>query len=256
MDSSAFSPTRELKYFTHDQVALLDPAKIPEHVAIIMDGNRRWAKFQAFQFTEGHRQGADNLLEILKASMELGVRIVTLYAFSTENWKRSKEEVAALLWLLEIYIRKQIPEMVQLGIRFNAIGDLSKFPESVLEAINDAKAATKKCEEMEVVFALNYGARDEMVRAVKSLAQNIEKGVISSEDISEGLISRYLDTAPFPDPDLLIRTGGEFRVSNFLLWQLSYTELYVTSDFWPDFTPSKLLEALLNYQTREKRRGI
>jgi undecaprenyl diphosphate synthase len=255
MYSSAVNATRELKYYTPEQVAQLDHAKIPHHIAFIMDGNRRWAKRRCFQFIQGYRRGADNLLDILKAAKELGVRVITLYAFSTENWKRSKEEVAAVLWLFEIYIKKQVPEMVQQGIRFCTIGDLTKFPDSLKQVIADAKTATKNGEAMEVVFALNYGARDEMVRAIKAMAADLEAGKIVRSEITESLVGAYLDTSPYPDPDLLVRTGGDFRISNYLLWQISYSEIFVTSAYWPEFTPNHLLESLLSYQTRERRGG-
>lgn len=245
----------ELKYYRPEEIAQLDPARIPEHIAIIMDGNRRWARQEEQNVTEGHRSGADILLDILKAAKELGVRVVTLFVFSTENWMRSREEVMGLMWLFETYIRKQIPEMVQQRIRFATIGDLSKFPEQVLEAIHDAKAATKECEAMEVVFAMNYGARDEMRRAVAKMIEEAAEGKLNKEEITENKIASYLDTARYPDPELLIRTGGEKRVSNFLLWQLSYAELYITDTLWPGFTPKHLFDAIVEFQKRQRRLG-
>lgn len=255
MQASAFLASKELKYYTPKELAELDPSKVPEHIAIILDGNRRWAKKSSQMAAEGHRSGADNLIDILKAAQELGVRVMTLYVFSTENWHRPREEVLALMWLFETYIRKQIPEMVQQRIRFGTIGDIAKFPDSVLSAIQDAKAATKECEGMEVLFAMNYGARDEIVRAFKKMAKDVLEQKLIPEEVTEKLISKSLDTSGYPDPHLLIRTGGESRISNFLLWQLSYAEIYVTKTFWPDFTPAHLLEALLDYQYRERRLG-
>lgn len=249
--SSSLLQTTSLKYYSQEQIGRLAAARVPEHIAIIMDGNRRWARKEAHKLVEGHRTGADILLDVLKAAQEIGVRVITLYSFSTENWQRDQTEVAALMWLFETYIRKYIPEMVQQRIRFETIGDISKLPEAVLQAIGDAKAATKDCEAMEVVFAVNYGARDEMKRAV----QKIVESSLSSKDITEKTISSFLDTARYPDPDLLIRTGGEHRISNFLLWQLCYTELFITPTLWPDFTPELLLQAILEFQQRERRAG-
>lgn len=239
-------------YFTQDQMSQVAQDLIPEHVAIIMDGNRRWAKKQACNVTDGHRSGADSLMDIIKSAKELGMRFLTLFVFSTENWNREAEEVAGILWLFEAYIRDKIPEMVENRIRFQTIGDLSKFPPSVLSAIHDAKLATETCESMEVIFAMNYGARDEIKRAV----QKIIKDQVPADAITETTVASYLDTACYPDPDLLIRTSGELRISNFLLWQLSYAEIYVTPVLWPDFTPTLLLEAVLEFQNRERRIGL
>lgn len=256
MSTSPFATQGELKYYRSEELVDLDQARIPEHIAIIMDGNRRWAKQGAQKVTEGHRSGADILLDILKAAKELGVRVVTLFVFSTENWHRSREEVMGLMWLFETYIRKQIPEMVQQRIRFATIGDLSKFPDQVLASIQDAKAATKDCEAMEVVFAMNYGARDEMRRAIINMVSDAKEGKLPIDEITEEKIAAYLDTASYPDPDLLIRTGGDQRVSNFLLWQLSYSELYITDTLWPNFSPRHLLDAVIEFQKRERRLGI
>lgn len=227
-------------------------AKIPEHVAIIMDGNRRWAKKQTRGVSEGHKKGADISMDILLSAKELGIKWMTLFVFSTENWNRSPEEVSGILWLLESYIRAKIPEMVEQGIRFRTIGDISKFPESVKLTIADAKLATETCESLELIFAMNYGARDEMKRAIQKMIHDN----LTEEEITEKTIASYLDTASIPDPDLLIRTSGEMRISNFLLWQLSYSEIYVTETLWPDFTPSMLHDAVLEYQNRDRRAGL
>jgi undecaprenyl diphosphate synthase len=243
----------ELKYYTEEQLNSLTPQNIPKHIAMILDGNRRWAKQKkAPKVTEGHRVGADILLDVLKAAKEIGIKVMTLFVFSTENWMREPIEVMGLMWLFETYIRKQIPEMLENQIRFKTIGDVSRFPEAVQEAIADAKHATCDCKGMEVVFAMNYGARDEIKRAV----QKIVASKVEPEEITETLIAAHLDTAEYPDPDLLIRTGGEDRVSNFLLWQLSYTELYTSPTLWPDFTPQDLLDAVYEYQQRERRTGL
>lgn len=243
----------EFKYFTEDQLQSIDLNMVPQHIAMILDGNRRWAKKKkAVKATEGHRAGADVLLDVLKSAKELGVKFLTLYVFSTENWMREQGEVNGLMWLFETYIRKQIPEMLENQIRFRTIGDTDKFPEGVKDAIHDAKVATENCQQMEVIFAMNYGARDEIKRAVQKMI--VDK--VQETEVSETLIASYLDTAGFPDPDLLIRTGGEDRISNFLLWQLSYAELYTSTTLWPDFSASDLLEAVLDYQNRERRLGL
>lgn len=244
---------QEERFFSDAELMALDPMKIPAHVAMILDGNRRWAKQKnAPKVTEGHRVGADVVLDIVKAAKELGVKVMTLFVFSTENWLRERSEVLGLMWLFEIYIRNQIPEMVKHQIRFNTIGDLSRFSDSVRMSIDDAKEATKDCRGMDVVFAMNYGARDEIKRGIqKMIADNLKV-----EDITENQIASYLDTAGYPDPELLIRTGGEDRISNFLLWQVSYAELYTTETLWPDFEPKDFLKALLEYQERERRLGV
>lgn len=241
------------EYFTPEQLKECQLAHVPEHIAMILDGNRRWArKRETPQVTEGHRVGADILIEVLKAGKELGIKIMTLYVFSTENWHRERGELIGLMWLFETYIRKQIPEMLKNRIRFKTIGDIDKFPEPVKAAIYDAKQATVQCQEMEVVLAMNYGARDEIKRAVRRIVRD----QLSEDEITEECIASYLDTAEYPDPELLIRTGGEERMSNFLLWQLSYAELYTTNKLWPDFTSEDLLGAVREYQKRERRLGL
>lgn len=242
-----------MKYYTEDQLKNLDLNKIPKHIAMILDGNRRWARAkEKGKAIEGHRTGANVLIDVLKAAKELGIKYMTLYTFSTENWMRDPAEVLGLIWLSETYIREQTPEMVKNQIRFHTIGDISKFPDSLQEAIQEAKLLTRDCTGMQVISAMNYGARDEIRRAVSRIIGD----KVPSESITEDLIASYLDTAPFPDPELLIRTGGEDRISNFLLWQLSYAEFYTSETLWPEFSPAALLEAVFDYQKRERRLGI
>ena len=243
-------------YYNLDQLVPLDLTRIPRHIAIVMDGNRRWAKKSAHKVSEGHRCGADILIDIIKAAKELGVKVMTLYVFSTENWDRPEEEVAALMLLFESYIRAKIPTMLENGMHFDTIGELSRFPQGVKEAIDQAKAATAECSDIQVIFAMNYGARDEMKRAVQNMLRDYALNKLSIEKVTEETISSYLDTGAYPDPDLLIRTGGEQRISNYLLWQSSYAEFYFTDLFWPEFTPEALLEAVLDFQSRERRLGI
>lgn len=243
----------ESKSFSQKELLTIDLSHVPKHIAMILDGNRRWAKVKnAAQATDGHKAGVNVLLNTVKAARQLGVKVLTLYVFSTENWMREKLEVMGLMWMFETMIRHQIPEMLSNQVRFKTIGDLSKFPTAVQEAVADAKEASKNCTGIEVVLAMNYGSRDEIKRAIQKM---ISDG-LTPEDITEKRIASYLDTAEMPDPELLIRTGGEDRISNFLLWQLSYAELYTTQTLWPDFTPQDLLAAIAEFQERERRLGL
>lgn len=225
--------------------------KTPKHVAIIMDGNRRWAKQRNLPPAMGHWDGADVLTEIVEAASEMGIKTLTVYAFSTENWARSPEEIESLMHLFELYLTNQRDAMVRDGVRLHAIGDLSRLPERVIKAFELSQKATEKCGKINLVLAMNYGGRDAIRRAISKL---LEKRV-SQEELTEELIGQMLDTAPFGDPDLLIRTSGENRISNFLLWELAYTEFYTTDVLWPDFTPRHLKEAMNVYLTRERRKG-
>lgn len=237
--------------FTPQQLARLDQARIPRHVAIIPDGNRRWAKKQRRHYDFGHRTGASALIQTIKAAKELGVKVMTFYLFSTENWSRSREEVAALMWLLKRFLLENCEEMRTCGIRLKTIGELSAFPKRVLSVVENTVEATVDCDQIDMVLALNYGGRDEIKRVLHRI---IDKG-LPKEQITESLIASYLDTAPWGDPDLLIRTSGEMRLSNFLLWQLSYAEIYIAQVLWPDFKPEHLLEAVVDFQKRERRLG-
>jgi undecaprenyl diphosphate synthase len=244
-----------MAFFTQQELSILDKSRLPRHVAFIPDGNRRWAKHQQAQVKEGHRQGGDTLIEVVKAGKELGIKIMTFYLFSTENWLRPEEEVQALMWLLDTFLIDQRPIMIEDGIRLQTIGDLNDLPKNVQQTISETKTLTAACSSIEMIFALNYGSRGEICKAVRLIAEDLERGNIRKEEINESLFSRYLDSAPHGDPDLWIRTSGEYRLSNFLLWQLSYAELYFTPILWPNFRPSHLLEALINFQSRERRWG-
>lgn len=233
-------------------------APLPRHIAIIMDGNRRWAKRHFLKNRNplgGHWVGADVLTTLVEAASDLGIKILTVYAFSTENWERSTLEVNTLLEILENSLNKQRPKMIQQGVRFHVIGDITPFPLSLKKSIQMSLCETEKGNQIDFVVALNYGGRDEIRRGIQKMIQEVVEGKLSKESITEETISHYLDTAPFGDPDLLIRTSGEERISNFLLWQLAYTELYVTETLWPDFTPRDLLKAVLDFQKRQRRRG-
>lgn len=245
----------QFRYFTEAQFSQINPERVPSHIAIIPDGNRRWAKNQNLSASQGHEEGAASLVDIVCAAKDLGVKTVTFYLFSTENWRRHQDEVDALMMLLHLFLIDQRPTMLKEGIRLRTIGVGSKLPEYVQQTIRESETATMHCDMVDMVLALNYGARDEIKRAIQTLAKKASEGSLTPETIDEELIGKTLDTAPFGDPELLIRTGGELRISNFLLWQLSYAEIYVTEILWPNFKPLNLYEAVLSYQQRERRFG-
>lgn len=231
------------------------PQPPPRHIGIIMDGNGRWAKERGWIRLKGHEQGAQSVQESLDACLETGVEYLTLYAFSSENWKRPKLEVQGLMTLLEHYLGNKIEEMNNNGIRFHAIGRLHELPSSIQKRLQKAIDATAHNSKLTLTLALNYGARAEIVDATKMIAQKVQQGILSLEEITEEIIANHLYTAKMPDPDLFIRTSGEYRISNFLLWQLSYTELYITPQLWPDFKKADLLAAIKAFQKRERRFG-
>ena len=238
-----------------ETLAKLDPAAIPRHIAIIMDGNRRWAKKNDLPAELGHWEGAKVLTDIVRAAAECGIKTLTVYAFSTENWSRPQDEIASLMSLFELYLETKRETMVKESIRLSTIGDLSRFPASVQNALQETMHATEHCNRINLVLALNYGGRDELKRAMGRILMQNEIKKIPLEELTEEFISKFLDTTPWGDPDLLIRTGGELRLSNFMLWQLSYAELFVTDVFWPQFTPQHFFQALLSYQSRQRRYG-
>lgn len=245
---------KEVLYSPED-LRSLDPGRIPRHVAIIMDGNRRWAKKQGLSPMVGHWKGAEALTRIVRAASEMGIKTLTVYAFSTENWSRSEEEVDALMHLFKVYLEKQRKPMIREGVRLEAIGDLQRLPPLVRRELDLSRACTAHCKKIDLVLAINYGGRDDIRRAFLAMVEDFEKGRLFKEQISEPLISQYLDTARWPDPDLLIRTSGEHRQSNFLLWQLSYSEFYYTDVLWPDFDEHEFLQAVRHIQQRERRIG-
>lgn len=229
--------------------------RVPKHIAIIPDGNRRWAKQRSTSVPEGHSEGAGNLMHIVRAAYRMGIKVITFYMFSTENWSRSQDEVSALMALLEHFLKEQKQPMIDEGVRFNTIGDLTALPSTAQNLIQEVKHATQPGKTIEVVGALNYGSRDELRRAFHRMHADIAQAKLSLEQVDEQRISHYLDTAAWPDPELMIRCSGEFRLSNFLLWQLSYAEVYIANVFWPDFTAHHLEEAVKAYQERERRLG-
>ena len=234
---------------------ILDKNNIPKHVAIIMDGNGRWAKQKGELRIFGHTNGVGSVRESLTAAAEIGVKYLTLYAFSTENWNRPKEEVAALMDLLVKAIYDEVEELNEKGVKLETIGNTSILPVSCREALSEAKEKTKNNNRITLILALSYSSRWEIAQAVKTMAKESISGKLDVETINEDLISSYLSTSNFPDPELLIRTSGENRVSNFLMWQLAYTELYFTETLWPDFKKEHFFKAIKDYQDRERRFG-
>lgn len=233
----------------------LDPDRIPRHIAMIMDGNGRWAKKHGKNRFFGHSQGVESVRDSLIGASEIGVEYLTLYAFSTENWSRPRHEVDALMDLLVQTVLKEVEELNKNGVRLRTIGHVDRLPESCQQPIQQAIERTKDNDRVDLVLALSYSSRREITEAVKSLAEKVKAGEIEAQDIDEGKLEDHLYTHSIPDPDLLIRTSGERRISNYLLWQLAYTELYFTEVLWPDFRKKDLFEAILDYQGRERRFG-
>jgi undecaprenyl diphosphate synthase len=233
----------------------LDTTKLPTHVAIIMDGNGRWAKKRLLNRINGHEKGSETVRTIVRTCREIGISYLTLYAFSTENWQRPKTEVKALMALLKKFLQSERKEMVENNIRLRVIGQLDRLPAEVREALDQTMAATKEQTGMNLILALSYGGRAEIVRMVREVAEKIKRDTIDPQAVNEGLVSDHLYTRDIPDPDLLIRTSGEMRISNFLLWQIAYTELFVTTTLWPDFSKEELLQILKDFQARVRRFG-
>jgi undecaprenyl diphosphate synthase len=232
-------------------MAGLSQENMPAHVGVIMDGNGRWALARGLPRVEGHRRGAERAMEIIRAASEIGIQTLTLYTFSLENWQRPESEVSLLMKLLVTYLKKEVRELVRGGIRFRTIGETWKLPQGIQSLLRDAEQKTSANTGMTLVSALSYGGRDEILRAVKKA---VASG-LPAEDITEEYFSSLLDTAGLPQPDLIIRTSGEKRISNFLLWQSAYSELYFTDVLWPDFTREELTNAVLDYRMRERRFG-
>jgi undecaprenyl diphosphate synthase len=233
----------------------LDKNRLPSHVAIIMDGNGRWALKRGLLRTLGHRAGVESLRDVVKLCCELGIKVLTVYAFSTENWKRPRDEIIILMDLLVEYLRKEVAELNQEGVRINPIGQLADLPQPAIDALADAVQLTQNNQRLILNIAINYGGRTEIVDSVKKIAHMVETGQCRVEEINAEMIASYLYTAGMPEPDLLIRPSGDYRISNFLLWQLAYTEFWFTDILWPEFRRSHLLRALVDYQRRDRRFG-
>jgi len=237
----------------HSQI---NPEKVPQHIAIIMDGNGRWAKQKGMPRVLGHRSGVKSVREVTEAAAQIGVKYLTLYAFSTENWNRPPAEVMALMSLLVETIKGEIRDLNKNGVRLTAIGDIEALPAATLKTLREGIEKTKDNDRVTLVLALNYSAKWEILRATRHLAEQVKLGSLKPDEITEATFERELSTHGIPDPELLIRTSGETRLSNFLLWQVAYAELYFTPVFWPDFDKKELFKAILSYQNRERRFGM
>ncbi|MFN6569747.1 isoprenyl transferase [Dendronalium sp. ChiSLP03b] len=233
----------------------LDPQCLPQHVAVIMDGNGRWATSRGLPRIAGHRQGARTLKELLRCCKDWGVKALTAYAFSTENWQRPIEEVDFLMLLFERLLRRELAQMHREEVRISFIGDLSALPKSLQTEMERSMAQTSNNQGIHFTVAVNYGSRNEITRACRQVAELVQKGELNAEEVNENLVEQHLYTASTPEPDLLIRTSGEMRLSNFLLWQMAYTEMYFTDIFWPNFDRAAFHQALLSYQGRDRRFG-
>ena len=233
----------------------LDPARLPAHVAIIMDGNGRWARRRLLNRVKGHEQGAETVRTITRSCRELGIRVLTLYAFSTENWQRPRTEISALMSLLKKFLVGERAELLENGIRLSAIGQLDRLPQEVRQTLEETMAATAHMTGMTLNLALSYGGRSEITDMARAVAEKAAAGTLAPADVTEQFVAGMLYTRDLPDPDLLIRTSGEMRISNFLLWQIAYAEIYVTETLWPDFDREELIRILADFQNRERRFG-
>ena len=233
----------------------LNPEKMPKHIAIIMDGNGRWATKRALPRKAGHKAGAEALEKIIYAAKDMGLEHLTVYAFSTENWKRSEEEVGAIMDLLRMYLKNYFKKFLNDNVRMDVIGDISRLDKDIQESILEIEEISKEKTGLSVHIALNYGGRDELRRAVGKIAGDVAEGKLNPANVTEDTITNALDTAGTPDPELVIRTSGEERISNFLLWQIAYSEFYFSEVLWPDFTKTELQKAIYYYQNRERRFG-
>lgn len=233
----------------------LNPEKMPRHIAIIMDGNGRWATKRALPRKAGHKAGAEALEKIIYAAKDMGLEHLTVYAFSTENWKRSEEEVGAIMDLLRMYLKNYFKKFLNDNVRMDVIGDISRLDKDIQEAILEIEEISKEKTGLSVHIALNYGGRDELRRAIGKIAADVAEGKLAPADVTEDVITNALDTAGTPDPELVIRTSGEERISNFLLWQIAYSEFYFSEMLWPDFNKTELQKAIYYYQNRERRFG-
>ena len=239
-----------------DLIDTIIPEKIPRHIAIIMDGNGRWANEKGQERLFGHSSGVKSVREAIKTAIELGVSYITLYAFSIENWNRPKQEVDGLMDLLISSIANEIEEFNENGVRLLTIGDINNLPENCMLSIKDAVSRTSENSKLTLILAVNYSSKWEITQAVKTITESVNNNELAITEISENLIQRHLSTNSIPDPELLIRTSGEYRISNFLLWQIAYTELYFTEILWPDFRRNDFIQAVIEYQNRERRFGL
>lgn len=236
-------------------VEKIDKSRLPEHVAVIMDGNGRWAKQRKLDRSMGHVEGVNTVRSITETASELGVKYLTLYTFSTENWNRPKEEVDALMNLIVVAIERETPDLIKNNVRLTMVGDISRMPEFAATRLRKCMDETSHCTGLTLILALSYSSRWEIIEACKSIASQVKSGEIAVDDITDELFSKNLSTKDIPDPDLLIRTAGDYRISNYLLWQIAYSELYFTQVYWPDFSKEDFYAAVIDYQSRERRFG-
>jgi len=234
----------------------IDPSRLPKHVAIIMDGNGRWARARNLSRSEGHVEGVNTVRRITEESSRLGIKYLTLYTFSTENWNRPVDEVEALMHLISIAIERETPDLVKNNVRLTMIGDMDRLPAEPRQRLEGSFAATAHCNGLTLCLALSYSSRWEITRAVRHIAHDVASGIIDIEKIDDNIVASHLTTADMPDPDLLIRTGGDCRVSNYMLWQIAYTELSFTSTYWPDYSEAEYRDAIRRYGQRERRYGL
>ena len=237
------------------KLAQLEPSLLPRHVAMIMDGNGRWARRQGRERGDGHAEGVSTVRKVVELSSDLGIGYLTLYAFSTENWNRPPEEVETLMYLIGWAIERELPDLIRNNVKISLIGDINRVPAEARKKLEGSRDKTAHCTGLNLGICISYSSRWEIVRAVREIAEKVQRGEEQPDLITESEVSRHLATWPFPDPDLLIRTGGEKRISNFLLWQIAYSELYFTDTLWPDFGKEEYADALLQYQQRERRFG-
>lgn len=233
----------------------IDLEKVPEHIAIIMDGNGRWAKKKGLPRIAGHRAGVESIRDLIKTALDLNINIVTLFAFSTENWKRPKKEVDFLMSLPREYLKKELDNLSEQGVKINIIGDERDIPSKTIEAVKMGMEKTRNNDRLILNFALNYGGRKEILDAVKKIATKVEEGELEADNIDENILNEHMYTGDLPDPCLIIRPSGEMRISNFLLWQMAYSELWFSPVYWPDFRAKHLMEAIYDYQNRDRRFG-
>lgn len=233
----------------------INKERLPRHIAIIMDGNGRWARRQNLDRTFGHQEGVVAVRRAIEAAAKAGISYITLYTFSTENWKRPSEEVQALMALMIQAVSNETPDLIKNNIRVKVIGDIGRLPQDTQKALDYCLEQTAACTGTTVILALSYSSKWEIIQAVKQIAADVKSGSITEDDIDENTISQHLTTKGIPDPDILIRTGGEYRISNFLLWQIAYSELYFTEELWPEFNEESLYKAIVDFQNRERRFG-
>lgn len=237
------------------KLSQIDMTRLPKHVAMIMDGNGRWAKMRGEDRCVGHVEGVNSVRKVTELSSDLGIKYLTLYTFSTENWNRPQYEVDALMHLIGMAIERETPDLVKNNVHLNLIGDIDRIPREAYERLHRCELATAECTGLTMTLALSYSSRWEIVEAVRKIAGKVAEGEINLQDIDDGMIAQHLSTYDMPDPDLLIRTGGDERISNYMLWQIAYSELYFTDTLWPDFGKEAYADALIEYQGRERRFG-